>query len=641
MNLRYTLLSAVVLSFAGGAWAQRAVPRTAKMDFAPDHSITAPQTAPQDGEQRDGGDVVWTEDFANGLTGNNPSGAWTLDAPNGNIWKRATAGPLGAYTPVSERIASATVNNGYMLFNADSANCTWAGNVPTALPEAQFTSWDGMLVSPTIDLSATPAVELQFQQILRFCCGTNPAFVEVSTDGGSTWPGRFQVAPAAATNDLTATTTERFNITAAIAANPSNVKIRFHYDAAAGTSHYHWQVDDVKIVETYEYDLRVTGNDHTYWDVVSSSTYDSLHYTVYPYSQLRPMGMNLSVLNNGSVDQTDVTANFTVMRGSTTVLDQDQAVENLLAGETRRVFVTPDFIPPSEAGTYDVTCSVTSGATDLTPDDNVGVETSFKVDEYLYARDGGTVTGFDDGDEAGGTLIFGNIFQIQEEVELYSVAVALRNGAAPDQSSIGTLIQGELRAIDEDFSVIESTEEVIVTSGMLNGTNGSNFTQLIFSDPVTLEAGQAYLLTVQAYGYIRIGTNGVSEEQTSFIYYVSPTQGENWFFTTVTPMVRMNFSPTVGIEDADRTNGLGLGQNMPNPSVNGTTVIPYELTNAANVTFTVRDLSGKVVMAQSEGRRAAGVYRAELNTTALAEGAYTYTLTAGDVSLTKRMTVIR
>ena len=104
-------------------------------------------------------------------------------------------------------------------------------------------------------------------------------------------------------------------------------------------------------------------------------------------------------------------------------------------------------------------------------------------------------------------------------------------------------------------------------------------------------------------------------------------------------MVRMNFNPTVGIEDEDRNNGIGLGQNFPNPST-GTTTIPYELENAAKVSFQVRDLSGKLVMEQYEGSRAAGNYRVVLDTNTLPEGLYSYTIIADDVRMTKRMTVI-
>ncbi|MCB0764567.1 MAG: T9SS type A sorting domain-containing protein, partial [Flavobacteriales bacterium] len=497
---------------------------------------------------------------------------------------------------------------------------------------ASPTNWEGSLVSPLLDLSSTPYVEIEFQQRLRYCCQDAPNFLEVSTDGGVTWPTSFSTATGIDGNADPGTQVRKINLTAAIAADPTMVKVRFRHNAEAGTSHYHWQLDDIKIQELAPFDLRMTGSGNTAWDFNTALTYDSIRYSVFPYNQLRPLGLNMTVLNNGSETQDDVVANFTVMEGSNEILNQDQPVASFPPGETRTIFVDPGFTPPAVEGTYNVSYSITSGAVDPTAD-NTG-SSSFQVSEFLYGRDGGTYAGFEDGNGDGGTLILGNAMYIANDAQLYSVAVALGNS-----SEIGALVVGELRNVDADFSVIATSQEVVVEQSMLNGTGGNKFTQLIFDNPQALSAGSDYLVTVQVFGNVRIGTNGTSEAQTSYIYYISPTQGENWFFTTTTPMVRMNFNPTVGIEDEDRNNGIGLGQNFPNPST-GTTTIPYELENAAKVSFQVRDLSGKLVMEQYEGSRAAGNYRVVLDTNTLPEGLYSYTIIADDVRMTKRMTVI-
>jgi hypothetical protein len=458
----------------------------------------------------------------------------------------------------------------------------------------------------------------------------------VSTDGGTTWPTRILTSEGVAVNQLTATELRKFNLTAAIAADPTNVKIRFRHDADQGTSHYHWQIDDVKIVELYEYDMRMVSSAVTTWDINTAISYDSIRYSLYPYSQLRPIGLNTTILNNGSLDQSDVVVNFTVQRqGGNVVLDQDQNIGTVAAGTTQTVFVNPDFTPPAVEGTYNVTFDVSSANEDNVPTDNGGTG-SFGVSQHVYARDNGTIASFEDGSGDGGTLILGNTFYVANSVDLYSVAVALNNG-----SEVGAVIVGELRNPNEaDFPVIATTPEIEITAAMLGGTGSSNFTQLIFDSPVTLDANLDYMVTVQCFGNIRIGVSGTSEAQTSFIYYISPTQGEDWFFTTSTPMVRMNFNPTVGIEAADRSNGAGLGQNVPNPA-NGTTMIPYELENASTVTLEVRDLSGKLVSVVNEGTRGPGSYRITLPLDQLAEGLYTYTLRTERGSLTKRLSVVR
>jgi hypothetical protein len=144
---------------------------------------------------------------------------------------------------------------------------------------------------------------------------------------------------------------------------------------------------------------------------------------------------------------------------------------------------------------------------------------------------------------------------------------------------------------------------------------------------------------VQVFGDVRIGESGSSEEQTSFLYFEGQN-GLDWYFTTTTPMIRMNFDPTVGIDEYDATNSLGLGQNIPNPA-NGTTFIPFEVKEAGAVSFQLRDVTGKLVMEQFLGNRAPGVYRHDVSTEVLPEGVYFYTLSVGTARATKRMTVVR
>lgn len=584
-----------------------------------------------DSDLRAGGDIVWSEDFANGLAGNNGVGPWTTSGPNGDIWRRKITGPLGAYTPVSERIQSTTVANGYMLFNADSANSSWVGNTPTALPVDQFTDWEGSLESPVLDLSATPFVEISFQQRLRFCCGTSPHFLEVSTDGGTTWPFSYPTATGAVANALTATQTIKINLVEAIAADPSNVKFRFRHNADAATSHYQWQIDDVSIVELFQFDLRVNSVATTRWDINTATSYDSLRYSVFPFSQLRPLGLNMTALNNGSDAREDAVANFKVERqGGAVILDQDQAQPTWSPGETRTIFVDPSFTPPADAGLYNVSFSLDSDETDETPADNTGTA-SFRVSEYSYGRDNGSVTST----QAAGTgpLIMANAFYVANAVELHSISVVLGTG-----SEIGSLVVGELRADNLD-DILATSDEKIVSAAMLSPNGGSNFVNLIFDPPVSLQPGIDYMASVQVYGDVRIGRSGTSEEQTSFLYFEGQN-GLDWYYTTTTPMIRMNFDPTVGIDEYDATNTLGLGQNVPNPA-NGTTFIPFEVKEAGAVSFQLRDVTGKLVMEQFLGNRAPGVYRHDVSTEVLPEGVYFYTLSVGTVRATKRMTVVR
>ncbi|PCI73781.1 MAG: hypothetical protein COB20_15905, partial [SAR86 cluster bacterium] len=88
--------------------------------------------------------------------------------------------------------------NGFLLFDADSANCQDAD----ATPDPIFTStiYQGSVVSPIIDLSSDPSVILSFEHQSRWCCNVASLTVEVSGDGGATWPTSFQVESSTIVN---------------------------------------------------------------------------------------------------------------------------------------------------------------------------------------------------------------------------------------------------------------------------------------------------------------------------------------------------------------------------------------------------------------------------------------------------------
>ena len=633
MTQRYILLPALLV--AGSALAQLATGVPARMNLRPADNTRGETLAipAQANDSRAGGDIVWSDDFANGLAGNNGVGPWTLSGPDGAIWRRKTTGPLGAYTGVNQIIGSTTAANGFMMFNSDSANSDWTTGTPTAL--ASFTDWEGSLESPALDLSATPYVELQFQQRLRFCCGDAPHYVEVSTDGGATWPNSFPVSTGIAVNQTSTTETRKVNLSCALQAGATNVKFRFRHSADAGTSHYQWQVDDVKIVELYDHDLRVVSASVSDFNIDLAATYDSLRYTQYPYSQLRPLPLNMTVLNNSTMPQDGTVATFEVLNGVTSVLNQPQSLGSFpLCPSEQKVGVNPSFTPPAATGTYTVNYSINATDPDNTPSDNTATA-SFGVHPFDYARDGGTINGYEDGAGDGSVLILGNVFYVHNATDLYAAKVALNNG-----SELGATIIAELRGLDADFTVITESEEVTIAQSMLGGNGSSNFVSLEFNPPVPLDAMTDYFLTIHCYGNVRIGNNGTSDEQTSFIYYISPTQGEDWFYTTTTPMVRMSFDPSAGLDDMTTVSGAGLGQNMPNPS-RGTTTIPYTLDQAAHVAMELHDVSGKLVKRINEGFRPAGSYRMNMSTFDLTEGLYLYTLRAGNVTVTRRMSVER
>jgi hypothetical protein len=86
---------------------------------------------------------------------------------------------------------------------------------------------------------------------------------------------------------------------------------------------------------------------------------------------------------------------------------------------------------------------------------------------------------------------------------------------------------------------------------------------------------------------------------------------------------------------------VSLSQNFPNP-FNGVTSILLQLSAPAEVTIKVFDLLGREVQTVLEGvRRLPGYYQTTLNMSNMPSGIYFCRLSAGTVSITRRMILVR
>lgn len=83
-----------------------------------------------------------------------------------------------------------------------------------------------------------------------------------------------------------------------------------------------------------------------------------------------------------------------------------------------------------------------------------------------------------------------------------------------------------------------------------------------------------------------------------------------------------------------------LGQNYPNP-FNPVTKIRFDIARAGNVKLTVYDISGRLVAALVNKTLTAASYTVDFNGSQLASGVYFYRLETGDVTLTKKMMIVK
>ncbi len=603
---------------------------------------------------RGGGEVVWSEDFANGFAGNNPSGPWTTSGVNGNIWAINSNAPRGGYTNANERITSTTVLNGFAKFASDSANSSWSNGTPTALPAAQFVDWDGSLESPVIDLSLTPQVELVYEQRSRWCCGDSPFQLEISTDGGASWPTVFlandglpinQGAPGTGTTSAV-TETRRFSLSTAIAANPSNVRFRFHHNGEAGTSHYYWQLDDIRIEVLPDFEMRMN---YAY----TSTTGTGEEFGRIPASQL-PSVMNIGaeVLNYGSATQTNVAVECVVRdEDDNIVFSQTTNVGELTTGVSA---ISDDFVnlPFLDLGRYEATFSIVSDQLqfDEVVEDN-SLTRNFEVTSNVYSIDalGNHPPGVEQRAQLGtssftdnATLNVMSMYNIFAPTEALSATIVLGSntrvgtGATIEVFLLDTAdVLGQPSNVDSPIDGVGSELHTIVQADVVAGQ-----VTIPFEQPVFLQPG-AYYVCARISGS---GTPGATDAEVfvaddntvpqpgaaSMIYLPidfndDGTEGPHLYSNGTASAIRLNVTPTVGVDENERQATVSM---FPNPT-NGQLNILSDVTGVMAVE--VIDMLGATVHLGSFNGRTT------IDLTGLASGVYTVRVSNGEQTSVERI----
>jgi surface protein len=85
---------------------------------------------------------------------------------------------------------------------------------------------------------------------------------------------------------------------------------------------------------------------------------------------------------------------------------------------------------------------------------------------------------------------------------------------------------------------------------------------------------------------------------------------------------------------------VSLSQNFPNP-FNPTTSIRYSLPESADVTLAVYNMMGQLVETLVDGHQSSGWHTSTFNAEQLSSGVYMFRLTSGDMTITRKMTLMK
>ncbi len=565
--------------------------------------------------EKSGGVVVWTDDFSDPntwtidndtMTGAGGTFGWTIDAISDGWW--STSG-----------ISSTSGGNFAELSNGDAQAQTQAMNVTYTLTTAN-----------PIDIQAlagTDQVSLSFEQYgARF---NDLQEIQVSVNGVTyTTVGDNLDKPvlsASGGSPYDNPDVKTINLAPYITGMASTVWIRFswttNYPSSATNPNvwitYGWYIDDVEIVTNPNNDLTII--DHYFGSL-------GLPYYQIPLEQITPIDFSANVMNNGGVDQPNTILSVDFGGG----LSLSSNPTTLIIGSTDSLFTTSQHTPNSTVGTINATWTVSSDSVDDNINDNT-VSQDIEITDYVYARDMGNIDG--GSYNAGEPFEVGNYFDIMANQTLKAIDVTISSS-----TEAGAVIYAAIYSIDPssgDFIWEGNTDDYITTSSDVS--NQATVTLPLFS-PLNLNGGEGYVAIAGAYGDggttndVVVATSGDSEPQTSFYY---DGVDLTWYYTTSTPMVRLNFDPFISIQERDVTLAH-LSQNRPNP-FNENTKIIIELDEQKEVSFEVFDITGKIVKHLDLGSLGIGTHELNINSDGLKNGIYYYSLFNKDFKITKKM----
>jgi hypothetical protein len=597
-------------------------------------------------------EVFYTNDFSD-------CNDWVIDDAFSNGFTEFAEGlnfecgiglaPTG-FAPIAP-LESTTAANGFMMVDSDLYGGEEGG---TDIENNWFQS------ANPIDCSAYPYVSISFETFYRMwdngsSDGNEYCLVEVSRDG-VTWPdittfevadgfvdfgdgagpvqARWEVWPDMATQDpVDNPTIKSFDITAA-AGGQEQVWIRFRWK---GTWGYAWMIDDVSLFETLANDVR-TDAYVSYSDYLGTAFYE---YGAWAESQLAPFNFAMTAANNGYQDQTGVTMTVTVNGEDAGV---SEGIELPYTGvDTLRA---QGWELTSGVGTYEVTYTLSADNADDDESNNVATQ-SFEVTDLQFGRDDGTFTGLFPGDGTDDFIAL-NPFDIYNDVTIYAIDVAIADGSDEGTPVIAHLFDGfdDLFLSEQYGGLLVSSDELDLASAYSNDGSESDVVwyTLVLEEPYTASAGDFIAAGFEHYGgsNVQIWESKYTYDQTSFVYGpFGSGSAYDWYYTNEVPMVRLNLNPeatnTVNVENI-AGEAFELFPAVPNPA-NESARLQYRLDQASDIAFEIRDITGKLVMAEDRGTQGAGYHALTLDVSAFEAGVYTFSLTVDGARATQRIIV--
>lgn len=447
---------------------------------------------------------------------------------------------------------------------------------------------NAILTSQRIDLSSAAGefVALQFDQffaewdinVYTSAGSEDHCYIYVSTDSVN-WTAK-EINEGVGREARPNPEQVSWDITDYISGNLDSVWIRFEWE---GAWNYGWQIDNIAIVDIFEYDLAIIDTYRWY-------NANGLMFSQVPMAQAEEFQIGTILRNVGHEDQVNVEFDWEIKDPSNAVVSSGTATSTITLANSEQdtLLINTGFIP-TDLGTYTITWTASSTSGDDNATNDVYVDNYFELTEYTYAMDyaEGSPVGITEWPTFTGTAEFGNLFSFAQADEISAVQIKIANNT----SNIGTPIYWTiyyndgtngwlyLTGSNEDYELTASDIGEIITLPVPGGES---------VDPANL-----YLVVVGQYD---TPTDPIFERQGSIGFdYI---QGYNSdpalmaFFDRLAPIVRIRVNADeVGVTELENASSFSI---YPNP-VNDVINVNLSFANQENISINVLDITGKVV----------------------------------------------
>ena len=661
--MKHLYIVAIAALLGLSAQAQYMPVSVAKGDVAPRYKTEANVLPPNRA-------TIWTNDISDCSTWTFGNGSGQVNQPWTDVdlnFECSTVGSSGFYNQwaggdgdgaAAPGMNSTTADNGFLLVDSD----LYGAEVQY---DAAYIENSWAQTAQPINLADHPYVTMTFET--RYRCwdngasdGSEKCFIEISRDGTS-WPTltssyvetwdqegivvygedsvqcRYEVFPESETGFQTDDPSVLdFDISAA-AGGQETVWIRFRW---VGTWGYAWEIDDIEVYDTPANDVRID-NYASSTNYLQTGWYENGTWALSQIPSYLEAGAK--VYNVGYVDQTNVAIDLDV---NGTVYTSDTI--DVLAYQANDTLRMP--YQPTMLGDYTLTYQLFADSTDENPGNNT-ITQSFSVADLQYGRDNGEiVTVWPPADNSLVDYMAMPLYDIHNDVTIYGVDVAVMAGAEPADVRgmlMDMTLAGGLPPADQYFGTLIESEVVELATDYTNAAGAEEITwiTLAFEEPYEAAAGAWLGAAFESFGGYNVQTAESQFVEDGTAWYYGPfgaNQTYGWYFSNNVPMVRLNLDPsastTLNVNDVTAMSGFELFPAFPNPAVDETRM-QFRLDRAAEVTFELRDITGKLVEVRELGTQPAGYSSFMVNTSALSAGSYTATLNVDNARTTQKLMV--